>query len=264
MAAAVPAFQTTGTMMDNPSILVVARDDGMFDVLPNVSTLVAPPGVANWIDLGYTAITWPNLTMVASKTDVELSDVVAAVDLATGRLCGWDDGCTDDPHGYYSSWLRNEMEIERNGTGYQSSSIIADTEGGDQLVKRQIFRYWAAFRNNGWVRRGNNAVKAAALGALADVVGATSNFVIQSGSQAICTTSAGDKACISWSEGIQAFKTTLASQIISSAQANFHSETLSGENYGSISSANLPYTPSGGHKRDMCNVCISNRGNGCN
>lgn len=196
------------------------------------------PGLVSWDDLAYTSLDKPWFSTYDGDMDMATWEMLAVLDVASGTLCEYTDGCMNDIASHYQTLCDLEAQVPQ------------------EIVKR--YRYIYKWINSGWKTSKKHSITAAALGALSSVVGGSTDAIIKLTRSAICAKdSKSNQACISWAGGVQAIKRGIALDIISSAQGTFGQDAVSGEEYAAV------FDTSTKKKRSGDDVCISNRPNGC-
>lgn len=244
----------------NDAIMVSKTKQGHWDVCLDITHIDLIPGLECWDDLAFTTLQQvPRFSEPNGNMSRELREKLAVVDIASGTLCQYTDGCMDDVASHYQILCEKESQSTH-----------------PKVLKR--YRYIYNFVNRGWHTSRGHAVRAAALGVLSSIVGGTADGIFQLGRSAICASDANsNQACLSWAGGAQAIKKGIALNIISSAQGAFGNDGVSGEEYAAVFEGTAkvkkrtaipsqsrvkrfwPFSP-GNIARD---VCISNRPNGC-
>ena len=107
-------------LYNNPAILVTTGPWTGYDISLNITKTPLICGVASWSDLAYTSLGGiPNLTMVADLSDVSTNEKTAIIDMASGRLCGYTDGCQDDVNTAFEKFVKLECDLMLTGNVYE-------------------------------------------------------------------------------------------------------------------------------------------------
>lgn len=222
----------------NCAIITSITEHGYYNVGLNITNIDLMPGLKSWDDLAFVSLQPPWFSDYNGSMGMDAWEKMAVLDISSGRLCEKTDGCMDNIASHYQS--------------------LCDKASPQPQVKVKRFRYIYKWLNSGWKLSSRHAVRAAALGALGDVVGAVTENIIKLSRSAICAKdSNGNQACISWAGGVQAIKRSIAVNIITSASGTFGSDAVSGEEYAAV------FDTATKRKRGSYDVCISNRPNGC-
>jgi len=198
--------------------------------------------------------------------------MIAIIDIASGQRCDMSAACTSNATEFYEMFLAREDEVFKEKREKGDARYIGITKHDDSgKLNKRIWRYLSRWNlPSHWKTNSANALRVGSLAVLSTSIQALNVAYWQSTRQAFCKNDDGTgQACMSWSESIQAFKVTFALQVLQDAQNAFGGEAVSAIEYNGAFSDSLPNKPPGvgGSKKkraEVCNVCISNRPNGCN
>jgi hypothetical protein len=107
----------------NPAIIVRKTEAGYYDVSLKITHLDLMPGVTDWDSLAFTSLNEPTFSEYDGSLDIDVWEKLAVLDMASGKLCQFTDGCMDDIAWYYQSMCDEEASQQRRLEKRYSSTV---------------------------------------------------------------------------------------------------------------------------------------------
>lgn len=96
----------------NSAIVTSTTVDGVHDVSLNITQLALLPGLSSWDDLSFNSLQEPWFSKYDGDMALDLWEMLAVLDVASGTLCKDTEGCMDDIASHYQSFLADQVSHE--------------------------------------------------------------------------------------------------------------------------------------------------------
>lgn len=117
----------------NDAIITSMNEEGHWDVSLNITHLDLMPGLDHWDDLAFTSLQQaPWFSEFNGSMGLDLWEKMAVLDIASGSLCQYTDGCMDNIDSHYQSLCD------------------AASQKTPAMGRRFIGKYIYKFVNRGW------------------------------------------------------------------------------------------------------------------
>ena len=106
----------------NRAIITSVTEHGYYDVSLNITYIDLMPGLTSWDDLAFTSLQTPRFSDYNGSMDMGMWEKMAVLDIASGTLCQYTDGCMDNIASHYQSMCDEERRCaqhSRNPRGSQ-------------------------------------------------------------------------------------------------------------------------------------------------
>lgn len=94
----------------NNAIVTSITADGYYDVSLNISNIDLMPGLVSWDDLAFTSLQKPWFSDYNGSMEMDVWEKLAVLDIASGTLCQYTDGCMDNIASHYQSLCDAELQ----------------------------------------------------------------------------------------------------------------------------------------------------------